>query len=1278
MPSFLPRRLLCPAIMLGAILVMTLAAVMPARALVPGNQIFWSYNHGIGAATTTLYDTVVDGAGNVYVTGSYNGATLPLGNGVSLTRQGGGDGFVAKFDPDGIAQWAQTIGGALGTTNGRRVALDAMGNLYVVGDTSRDLTAPTAMTRYGNNAGFLMKFDAATGAWQSTRPINGADLSSTGVTMSGLAVDGAGNAYVAGHFNNAALETPALALNGNLDAFVIKFGPTGPSVWARSFYGNTGGARASVQARALAVDAAGNTYLTGYYSSNAMTNPPLPISGVQPAFALKLDGGGTIQWSQRFFGTARVQPYGIAVDRAGTVHIAGIYDMGALTTPDLPTLGLADGMLLRLDGTTGATTLARRYGGAGANVSLQGLGVDRFGNSYLGGYFLVASLTEPPATLTGTNTALVIKVDTAGAVAWSETMGGTATNAGLGFSSVALDAAGVLHLGGALRDVTTIPPLTAVGSIDAVILRYGPTEGTLTVTRAGDGTGTVAAGSGALQCGATCSASYALNGTVTLTATPAAAFAGWSGDCTGTTATITVTMTGPQACTATFTATGPAPSAPPAPPPAFVAAPVPVITDASTVGSGTGSVSFASSFTNPQSLTFTATQGGGAALPAWLTFDPATVSFSYDVPLPATLPFQPVADPATGADSRAEVHAAPANTIYPMLLRVARMPVTLTATGAGQSYTSSITMNFYAPRAPVAISAVSASLDGALGNGRSGRAALSWDGGQMVFETAATNLFPASPNTHADIVRYDGLSGGRDRLSQTAIPGGGVANAADGASMNPAVSSDGRYAAFASDAAGITLTPSGARRQVYRVALGYPRVPLNGQATPAPELVSVTAAGVVGNAASDNPVLSQDGRYVAFDSAATNFTSGHDGTRSIWRKDLQTGALDLVMRGGNPSISWDGRQIVGEAEGQVYLRDMAAGTRLIAAGTAPRLSARADRIVFQAAAQVAVADVASGVVRNLAAGDQPDISADGRFVVYRSAAGQIQIHDIDRGVAALVTRTATGTAANGSNWNPVISGDGGTVGFGSNARDLVQGNPPGGQAYIAANPLPLPDRTGYWYMAGSGNGQGWVMERWGNRTYVGGLAYDAQGRSQWLAGPCTLSGLTCRGTLTHGPAFAIVTADTGASAGLSVGGAAGQTLTMFAVGGTRTSAFAGLPQTGWWYDPAARDGIGYFLGISTQPQADGSVAQIGYLAVLAYDATGRQVWQTAQATLAADLSFTGTLTQYAGGAPFGAATATTTASGTAVGQVRLTFDGTDRARITLPTGRSTVLTRFRF
>ena len=835
---------------------------------------------------------------------------------------------------------------------------------------------------------------------------------------------------------------------------------------------------------------------------------------------------------------------------------------------------------------------------------------------------------------------------------------------------------------------------------------------TLTVTAPANGG--VTSNVGGISCGATCSAQFGGGSSVTLTATPASgySFAGWGGSCSGSTSPLTVTLSADAACTASFVATtsnngnnGSGSSGvtlPPAPPPAFVATPVAPVQSAATAGSGTGTLSLASSFTNPQNLAFTAVQNSGVPLPPWLTFNPATVSFAYTVPIPSDLPIQPLADAAAdGHAGRADARISWSNTLYPALFRVAQVPILLTATGAGQSYAITIQMDFYAPRSPVAISAVSLSLDGARGNGRSGRSALSWDGGQMVFETTSTNIFPAAANSLSDIVRYQALSGDRDRLSQTAIPGGGVANAADGASTSPAVSSDGRYGAFASDAPSISATANGGVRQVYRTTLGYPRVPLNAAVTPAPDMVSVTAAGVAGNAASDNPVLSQDGRYVAFESAATNFGLGVSGQRRSWRKDTLTGTLEAVSTGTglNPSISWDGRYVAFDDGTQVYLRDMTtSAVRPIAQGTKPRLTARADRIVYVSGGQVMLAEVTTGALRAVTAGngisDDPAISADGRFVAFRSAAtdlvagfagnglAQIFVRDVERGVTALVTQTAAGGPGNGASWSPALSGDGSTIGFGSDARDLVNGNPAAGQAYLAANPLPLPEKTGYWTMPSVGGGQGWAMERWGAKAYVGGLAYDTQGRSQWLAGFCTLSGLTCSGTLTaagaSGPAFNLVTADTGTGTTLSVGGAAAQVLTPFPIGGSRTPGYAGLPQAGWWYEAAAGNQVGYFLDIDSQPQPDGSVAQIGYLSVLAYDAAGRHVWQSAQAPLGSDFSLSGTLLQYAGGAPFGVTTAAMPASASIVGPVRMSFDGTEAARVTLPDGRVANLSRFRF
>lgn len=847
--------------------------------------------------------------------------------------------------------------------------------------------------------------------------------------------------------------------------------------------------------------------------------------------------------------------------------------------------------------------------------------------------------------------------------------GGTATwNPGLGGTAGGADASPVFNYDGNVNGTTTRGPVTGI--------LVGGLQG-LTVSRSGTGSGTVTSSAGGLNCPGTCSTTIGTYTDVTLTATAAgdSSFVGWTGNCSGATAAVTLsTVTSAQACTATFTLNPVTPTTPetPAGPapitlPSFVASAVPPVLDAGSGGNGSGSLSLAAYFPNPTSLSFNISTPGG--LPSWLKFDGSTATFTYQVPTSGDPPF---------ADKAADMRAAWPNTIYPPVLRAAKLPVTVSAAAGGQTYTVTVEMSFYYPRNTAVMAAASLNVDGLAGNAPAGRSSLSFDGGQVVFESAATNLFVGSTNTFTDIVRYHGLSGGRDRLSQTAIPGGGVANAADGASLSPATSADGRWAAFASDAPGITLTPAGRVRQVYRASLVYPRVPLNEGSTPAPGFVSMSAAGLVGNGLSDNPAISADGRYVAFDSNATNLGPGLDGTRQVWRKDLVTGALVHVSVGGKPSISWDGNLIAFEANGAVHLNDMATGTsQVVGSGTGPKLSAKGDRLVFVNGTKIMLGAQA------IADGDQPGISADGRFLAYR-AGGQVWVRDIDRAVSALVSQNATGTGATGDSGNPSISGDGSTIAFTSTARDLVGGNLASGQLYLAANPLPLPDRTGYWYQAGVTNGQGWVMERWGSKAYVGGLVYDADGRATWTTGFCTLTELACQGTLSNwsggtafgaagpaapvaaaGPGFTVTTAADGRSGTLSIGGA---TLTPFPIGGTATSAYAGVPQAGWWYEAAAgNSGNGYFLAVNTQTMASGSTAQVAYLSILTFDTQGRAVWYAAQGALSPGLS--ATLYQYSGGA---------VVSGAAVGQVRLTFDGTDRATLNLPNGRSASLTRWRF
>ncbi len=779
-----------------------------------------------------------------------------------------------------------------------------------------------------------------------------------------------------------------------------------------------------------------------------------------------------------------------------------------------------------------------------------------------------------------------------------------------------------------------------------------------------------------LICTASCQRNYALSSTVTLTAQPDAGygFAGWAGDCSGDAVSTTVLMDQARSCTASFVALPPppVPPTPPPPPPAwFNANALP-----GTLGTAIGndgrftSVSLAPFFADPQALTFGVTLADGGALPDGITFDPATLTFAGSTELP-NRPVQPLSGAGPGTD------AGWPNPVYPPSTTIGRLPITVTAGDrAGNSYALTVYLDLQGPRSPVAMAALSTTADGrAGGNGPSSRPALSHDGGQIVFQSAATNLVTTAQPTGIDVLRYHALSGRLDRLSQTAFPGGGPSAAALGPAIDPAVSRDGSHAAFTATGQGLVIgLDTRGVRQVYRIGLKHPRVDLDAS-TPVAELVSGTAAGLAGNGHSDSPALSADGRFVAFVSRASNLAPGLDDKPRIWRKDMATGQVALVAAtaSADPDITGDGRFVAFSSEGRIYLRDMGNdGLWPVGQGTRPRLSANGDVIVFTSAG--AVIAVRNGAMTALGAGDQPVVSADGRFVAWRTPQGQIQAHDMLRGVSALVSRTAAGQPGNGMSGDPALSGDGRSIAFTTSARDLIAGNLAGGQVVLAGNPLIDPAGTRYWHVT-SGDQQSLAIERQGDRAYVASLTYDAAGSATWAAGFCSFTDLTCAGRFAATP-FTITFAANGTDATLTLN----QTrldLRAFPLGGNTPPAIPGLPEAGWWYDaddPSGR--TGWFLATAT-PMADGiPAAPTALLAGLIYDGSGQPFWAAAAGTIA-NGGFTATLDRYAGGAPLGTM-ATQSPSASTLGPIALTWTGPRTATAIMPNGRRTNLARWPF
>ena len=189
---------------------------------------------------------------------------------------GGNDAFVAKVNPNGSAlAYAGFLGGS-GNDAGHSIAVDGAGNAYVTGYTDSaaatfpETTGVFQATNGGGADAFVAKVNPTGSALVYAGFLGG---SGTDVG-NGIAVDGAGNAYVTGYTDSAAATFPETtgvfqATNaGGTDAFVAKVGPAGSSL-AFGFLGGSG----TENGRGIALDGAGNAYVTGDTDSTAATFP---------------------------------------------------------------------------------------------------------------------------------------------------------------------------------------------------------------------------------------------------------------------------------------------------------------------------------------------------------------------------------------------------------------------------------------------------------------------------------------------------------------------------------------------------------------------------------------------------------------------------------------------------------------------------------------------------------------------------------------------------------------------------------------------------------------------------------------------------------------------------------------------------------------------------------------------------------------------------------------------------------------------------------------------
>lgn len=341
-----------------------------------GSALVYSTFFG-GSGAEVGSGIAVDANGNAYVTGTTFGSPdLPLEKPLQAAYGGGTcvfdgdpipcpDAFVTKLNAAGDALLYSTYLGGNQFEGSTGIALDGQGQATIAGATS-SANFPTRNAVKASYAGgscpdfpctdaFVSKLTADGSALVFSTYLGGAQPAtgseSTGAfdLATGVAADSAGNSYLTGYTNTR--DFPLLnalrSTNSSGEAFVTKLDPAGALVYSTflggsnvenayhvivSFYAIIG----DTFNHCIAVDAAGNAYVTGYSSSDDF---PLrePIQdkqrGLADIFVSKLDAAGTLVWSTLLGGTQPDDAFAIAVDPAGNAYVAGVTN-----SADFPTV----------------------------------------------------------------------------------------------------------------------------------------------------------------------------------------------------------------------------------------------------------------------------------------------------------------------------------------------------------------------------------------------------------------------------------------------------------------------------------------------------------------------------------------------------------------------------------------------------------------------------------------------------------------------------------------------------------------------------------------------------------------------------------------------------------------------------------------------------------------------------------------------------------------------------------------------------------------------------
>ena len=375
------------------------------------------------------------------------------------------------------------------------------------------------------------------------------------------------------------------------------------------------------------------------------------------------------------------------------------------------------------------------------------------------------------------------------------------------------------------------------------------------------------------------------------------------------------------------------------------------------------------------------------------------------------------------------------------------------------------------------IALVSAATDGTEGNGDSNLAAISSSGRFVAFVSRASNFTSIATNGFENIFLRDTCIAATAGCTPSTVPvsvvpdgslGNGDSGASAGFATAPAISADGRFVAYASDATNLVGNDSNASTDIFLrdTCVGAPV-----GCAPATTRVSVASDGTQSNGNSFAPSLSADGRFIVFGSNATNLVANDNNqTFDVFLRDTCQGApVGCSPSTTRLSVASDGS----EADDASTVPVMSANGRYVAFDSAAKNLTPNDTTTF---VDVFVRDtcfdapvgcsptttrvsVGPGGLQGNQGSTFPSISGDGRFIAFASFASNLVVGGVPQGIdnvflrdtcagapaecvptTILVSASTAGMPGNAASGLPSVSAGGRFIAFNSDAQNLVLGD----------------------------------------------------------------------------------------------------------------------------------------------------------------------------------------------------------------------------------------------